>query len=198
VDDGPLASGRPPESLSAPGLLLARWREPDVPALRGAIAENRGHLSPWLVWASDTSPMAAGSFVRESIRGWERGERFEYGIWAAGADRTLLGAAGLMARLGPGALEAGYWVVAGSTRRRIATRATAVLVAAAFELPGIERVEIHHDEANAASAGVPPLLGFRRVGVFPRALAGAPAETGREVRWRIEAGESAPAAPPAS
>jgi ribosomal-protein-serine acetyltransferase len=60
---------------------------------------------------------------------------------------------------------------------------------AAFALGAVDRVEIHHDEANRASGGIPAVLGFRCVGTFPRAPAGAPAETGREVRWRMHASE---------
>ncbi len=181
-------AGRPPEALSANGLLLARWRESDLAELQATVGANRAHLRPWLAWASDESPGAVAAFLRESGAGWRRGERFEYGIWSE-LERTLLGSAGLMARIGPGGFEIGYWVGAEHTRRRVATRAGAMLTAAAFGLPEIERVEIHHDEANAASGGVPAVLGFRRVGTFPQAPAGAPGETGREVRWRMQAPE---------
>ena len=180
---------RPPASLSAGELVLERWRTADLPALRAAVSANRDHLAPWLAWAGDGSPTALSTFLRETREGWRRGERFEYGVWSQGPERALLGTVGLMARLGPGGLEIGYWVGAEHTRRRIATRSAAVVVDAAFALPGIDRVEIHHDEANAASGGVPRLLGFTRVGTFPRSPAGAPGETGREVRWRMEAGD---------
>lgn len=183
-------AGRLPESLSAGGLALLRWRESDLGDLQRAVNENRAHLMPWLAWASDESPGAVAAFLRESGAGWRRGERFEYGIWSE-HEPTLLGSAGLMARLGPGGLEIGYWVGAEHTRRRVATRAAAMLTGAAFALPTVDRVEIHHDEANGASGGVPAALGFRRVGTFPRAPAGAPAETGREVRWRMRAQEFA-------
>ncbi len=181
-------AGRPPESLSANGLALARWRGSDVTELQAAVDANRAHLAPWLAWASDESAGAVEAFLRESAAGWRRGERFEYGIWSE-QERRLLGSAGLMARLGPGGLEIGYWVGAEHTRRRVATRAAAMLTGAAFALPGVDRVEIHHDEANGASGGIPRALGFGLVGTFPRAPAGAPAETGREVRWRMHASE---------
>ena len=60
-----------------------------------------------------------------------------------------------MARIGPGGLEIGYWVRRAYTRRGIATTAAAALVDQAFRLPGIERVEIVHDELNVASGGIP-------------------------------------------
>jgi RimJ/RimL family protein N-acetyltransferase len=179
---------RPPELLSGNGLTLSRWRESDLLELQVAVNASRAHLAPWMAWAGDESPSAVGAFLRESSAGWRRGERFEYGIWSEDG-RTLLGSTGLMARLGPGGLEIGYWVGAAHTRRRVATRASAMLTAAAFAVPAIDRVEIHHDEANGASGGVPAALGFKSVGTFPRAPAGAPGETGREVRWRMRAPE---------
>ena len=60
-----------------------------------------------------------------------------------------------MSRIGPGGLEIGYWVHRACTRRGLATAASAALVEAAFGLPGVDRIEIVHDELNVASAGVP-------------------------------------------
>ena len=70
------------------------------------------------------------------------------------ASSVLAGGAGLMARIGPGGLEIGYWVHAGHVRRGLATAATSALIAEAFTLPGITRVEIRHDELNTASGGI--------------------------------------------
>jgi RimJ/RimL family protein N-acetyltransferase len=147
-----------------------------------------------MAWAQDSSPSSLSEFLAQTSARWDRGERFEYAIRGAdvpsgraGGGTCLLGGAGLMARIAPGGLEIGYWVDRLHTRRRIATRAAATLTAAAFTLDGVECVEIRHDEANGASAGVPALLGFGRVGTFPVASRGLPAETGREVRWRLQA-----------
>ncbi len=66
----------------------------------------------------------------------------------------------------------------------IATTAVAMLTDAAFALPGITRVEIHHDRANEASAGIPRTLGYHliaQVADEPQ----APNEIGVECRWRI-------------
>ena len=45
--------------------------------------------------------------------------------------------------------------------------AAALLTDAAFAMPGIRYVEIHHAKANVASSGVPRRLGFRVVGEGP-------------------------------
>ena len=70
------------------------------------------------------------------------------------------------------------------TRRGLATAASAALVQAAFGLPGVDRVEIVHDELNVASAGVPRKLGFTEVERRPLDQPAA-AGTGVGVVWRL-------------
>ena len=54
----------------------------------------------------------------------------------------------------------------------------------AFRLPGVDRVEIVHDELNVASAGIPRKLGFTEVGRRPLDPP-PPAGTGTGVVWRL-------------
>jgi ribosomal-protein-serine acetyltransferase len=179
---------RPPARIVVGGLVLDRWRRADVESLLVAISTSVDHLRPWMPWASRHGRRSVAQFLAESEEGWERGDRFEYAI----RDRSgnVIGSASLMGRIGPRGLEIGYWVHVAHTRRRIATHAAAALTEAALSLGSVDHVEIHHDEANLASRGVPAGLGFRNTGTFgekPR----APAETGREVRWRIDEREFA-------
>ena len=70
-------------------------------------------------------------------------------------------------------------------RRGLATAATEALTDAAFGLPGIDRVEIVHDELNAFSEAVPRKLGFTRAG--QRALDVVPeAGNGLGIVWRMQ------------
>ncbi len=59
-----------------------------------------------------------------------------------------------------------------------------MLTDVAFAVPGITRVEIHHDRANEASAGIPRTLGYHLIGQVPDEPQ-APGEIGVESRWRI-------------
>jgi ribosomal-protein-serine acetyltransferase len=61
---------------------------------------------------------------------------------------------------------------------------TAALTDVAFTRGDIERVEIHHDRANAASAGVPRALGYELVRERPDAV-DAPGEEGVDCTWVI-------------
>ncbi|MBV9092809.1 MAG: hypothetical protein JO132_02865 [Streptosporangiaceae bacterium] len=54
----------------------------------------------------------------------------------------------------------------------------------AFRLPGVDRVEIVHDELNVASGGVPRTLGFTRAGRRPIDPP-SPQGTGVGVVWRL-------------
>jgi ribosomal-protein-serine acetyltransferase len=88
-------------------------------------------------------------------------------------------------RVGPRGLEIGYWIHPAFLRRGLATRAARMLTDAAFRVPGVTGVEIHHDKANRASAGVPRKLGFEWLGES-RDEPEAPADLGIEWRWRME------------
>ena len=115
-----------------------------------AVTESVGHLSPWLPWAANYSRAAAAAFLDSSDQSWADGNVYNYAITTAGA---LAGGIGLMARIGPGGLEIGYWVHQAFTRRGLATAAAAALVEQAFRLPDVDRLEIVHDELNVASGG---------------------------------------------
>jgi RimJ/RimL family protein N-acetyltransferase len=123
---------------------------------------------------------------RARIREWER-------EWSSGGDVVLgtfldehvAGGCGLHHRIGAGGLEIGYWTHSAYLRRGLATRVAELLTSAAFSVPGITRVEIHHDRANQASAGIPRKLGFEYLGETPDEP-DAPGDAGMEWRWRIE------------
>jgi RimJ/RimL family protein N-acetyltransferase len=141
------------------------------------------HLRPWLPWAAGFGLEEAAQFTERCEQDWESGAAFNYAITSGGA---AMGSCGLMARIGPGGLEIGYWVDARHLRRGLATAAAAALVSAAFGLPGIDRVEIVHDEANVASSGVPRKLGFTQIARRPHPDGPeTSAESGTDVVWRL-------------
>jgi ribosomal-protein-serine acetyltransferase len=172
---------RPEDVLVHGPVTLRRYREDDLDAVLAAVTESLDHLRPWMPWAAGYTRQSAAEFVAKSARSWADGSEYGYAIIADGA---LAGGCGLMDRIGPGGLEIGYWVHRAWTRRGLATAASAALVQAAFGLPGVDRVEIVHDELNVASAGVPRKLGFTEVERRPLDLRPA-AGTGVGVVWRL-------------
>ncbi len=179
---------KPPERAAVGELVLERWRQSDLELLFCGISQSIDHLLPWMPWAAQHERGSVALFLAESEAGWERGERFEYGI--RDARHAALGSAGLMGRIGPGGLEIGYWIHVEHVRRGIATLAAALLAEMGLALSTVDHVEIHHDQANVASNAIPARLGFRDLGTFPEEPQ-APADVGREVRWRLDADQFA-------
>ena len=155
---------RPPEVIDAGPAILRRWRMADLEASSEAVFASLDHLRPWMPWAVDFSRAGQAEFLAGSERDWILGAAFNYAILV---DEAIAGSIGLMARIGPGGLEIGYWVHVAYTRRGLATAGSAALVEQAFALPDIERVQIVHDELNFPSGGVPRKLGFREIGRRP-------------------------------
>ena len=173
-----------PERIEGDGLLLRRWVVADADELWRAVADSAEHLRPWMSWMAD-EPLTRDE-RRKLLARWERawleGGDVAFGIFVEG---QVAGSCGLHRRRGPGVLEIGYWIQSAFTRRGLARAAVWMLTDAAFSVPGIEAVEIHHDKANVASAGIPRGLGFRSVGETPDG-ASAPAEVGIDCTWRMD------------
>jgi len=173
-----------PERLEGDGLLLRRWHVADAEALGRAVTESEDHLRPWMGWmAGEPQTLEERrTMLAKREREWRAGGDVMLGIFVEG---TVAGSCGLHRRLGPSALEIGYWVHRSFTRRGLATTAARLLTEAALSAPEITHVEIHTDKANSASAGVPQRLGYRLMAERSDER-NAPAELGIECVWRME------------
>jgi ribosomal-protein-serine acetyltransferase len=172
---------RPNELIEHSPVTLRRYRAEDAGALFGAVTESLDHLRRWLPWAADYSRASAEEVLAGSVKDWDEGTAYNYAIVTGGA---LAGTIGLMTRCGPGGLEIGYWVRSAYTGRGLATAATAALIGQAFGLPGVDWVEIVHDELNVASGQIPRKLGFTEAGRRPLDSP-PPSGTGTGVVWRL-------------
>lgn len=175
---------RLPEGTEVDGLVLRRWRLDDAADLHAAVVANVEHLRPWMAWIA-FEPLTIED-RRDHIERWDGvwadGGEVIYGIWL---DGEVVGGCGLHRRLGPGALEIGYWIGERHTRQGFGTAITRALTDLAFTMPDIAQVEVHHDLRNAISGRIPARLGYTRIGeqrVTDRDQ--APAECGREAIWR--------------
>lgn len=175
---------RLPEQIEGRGVLLRRWRADDAEALGEAVAESVEHLRPWMPWISQEPQTLEQrrAMIERWAQEWASGGDVFMGVFA---EDRIAGGCGLHQRIGPGGLEIGYWIHPAFTRRGLATSAAALLTEAAFSVPGIDHVEIHHDKANRASAGIPRRLGFRFCGETPDKVE-APGEVGVEQLWRMD------------
>lgn len=183
----PVGTARPPELIRLPGGVSLRRRAiGDAPELNAAVRANLEHLRPWMPWAKlEPSLEQSTAMVEAGVASWAEGTDFMYLVGLDAAPGSVIGAFGLHGRIGAGALEIGYWIHVDHVGRGIATAGAKALTEAALALPGIERVEIHCDNANTASSAVPRKLGYRLDQVIDSAIT-APSESGRKQIWVVE------------
>lgn len=144
----------PSERIVLRGLVLRRWSPDDVAALVTAVRGSLKHLRPWFPWAAEPPSFSSErKFLDTAAHRRRAGEAFEYAILDS-AEQTLLGGAGARSRPGSGVWDIGYWVHVDHVRRGIATASAAALTRVAMSFAATERVEIHCDQANEASARV--------------------------------------------
>jgi RimJ/RimL family protein N-acetyltransferase len=179
-------SEHPPTWVDAGPVILRRVRSTDAGAIAAAVGASLDHLRPWMPWAT---PAAAGrpsqlARLAEADVLWESGASYIYSVLTADQS-TLVGEIGLHRRSAEGSIEIGYWIAASQARRGFGTAAAAAITSVALALPGIRQVEIHCDEANAASAAIPRKLGYRLDRVEAREPE-APGETGRMMIWVLD------------
>ena len=161
----------PPYLIRTERLAIRCWDPRDAPLLKEALDTSLDHLRPWMPWASDEpTPVEEKAELLRMFRGkFDLGEDFVYGIFTR--DETeVVGGTGLHTRVGPRALEVGYWVRASRVRQGFAREATGALTAAAFRVCGVDRVEIRVDPSNAVSLRIPRALGFTEEGTLRRRL----------------------------
>lgn len=187
---------RPPDSHGTARLVLERWSPAHAEALQPLLEANVGRLAPWIPWrVAEPAPLPAlRERLAEFSRAFDASREWRYALRDA-ASLALLGEVDLFPRdaerrvalADADRVEVGYWLRAEAEGRGYATEAAAGAMALGLALPGITRVEIHCDEANAASAAVPRRLGFR----LARVLEEPPAIDGGEPT-RVQVWEWAP------
>ncbi|WP_169747701.1 GNAT family N-acetyltransferase [Demequina subtropica] len=153
-----------PARIETERLVLRRYEHGDVPAMHAAILENIDHLLPFIPWATDEPLTLAGreAQVTEYARASEAGEQFRFAMLDK-ATGAFIGGAGLHTRVGPDALEVGYWITAAREGEGLVTEAVGALARAAFA-SGAARVEIWCDPENDRSNAVAERCGFSPLG----------------------------------
>ncbi|MCU1494760.1 MAG: Ribosomal-protein-L7p-serine acetyltransferase [Acidimicrobiaceae bacterium] len=175
-------TAHPPDVIDAGRVVLRLFAQDDAERVAAAVTRNLKHLEPWMPWATEQAGTLGvqRELVEAAAEGRRKGTDYEYVALTHEGD--LVGRFGLHRRVGPGAVELGYWLDADAVGHGFATAAAEALTRAALELDGVHRVEIHCDEANLRSRGVPTRLGYRLDRVEHDGVR-APAEVGRSMVW---------------
>ena len=157
----------PPERILTPRLVLRRWEVSDAPRLRAAIDASLPELVPFIPWAAAEPTTVDEVAVRlgKFHDGFAVGPDHAFGIFDRG-EGELIGGIGLHARVGPDAIEVGYWIRSDCAGQGYGTEATAALTQVALAL-GVRHVQLHCDVRNAGSARVAEKAGFRHATTRP-------------------------------
>jgi RimJ/RimL family protein N-acetyltransferase len=171
-------------------LVVRCWNPEDAPLLKAAVDTSLEHLRPWMPWAKNepTDLQAKINLLRQFRGGFDLGQDFVYGILSRD-ESQVLGGSGLHTCLGEGALEIGYWIHADHINQGLATETAAALTKVAFEINGVDRVEIHCDPENSRSAAVPRKLGFTHEATLRRRVVATGGEPGNAMIWTLFAAE---------
>ena len=184
-----LASNGPAYRIETERLILRCWQPGDARNLNTAIKESWEHLRPWMPWVRNDLPPVDDTLAL--LRIWraqfDRDEDFTYAVF--NRDESLvLGSSGLhirQARQALNAREIGYWIHADHINRGYATEAAAALTKVAFEVDGVQRVEIHCVVSNARSAAVPRKLGYTHEANLRRRLPTGDGAHEDEMVWTL-------------
>jgi RimJ/RimL family protein N-acetyltransferase len=161
----------PPYRIVTERLVVRCYDPRDAPLVKDAIDSSLDELRTWMPWAHD-EPKSFDEKVElmRRFRGsFDLGQEFVYGIFSAD-ESEVVGGTGLHSRVGEDAFEIGYWVRTSRTGNGYATESSAALTRVAFEVCGVDRVEIRVDPANERSAAIPVKLGFEPEAVLGRRL----------------------------
>ena len=176
-------STHPPERIEIADLVLRRERLGDEALVAEAVRANLEHLRPWMPWVSPQAATddAQRARLTQAEQCWEAGSDHTYLLLDRG-ETALLGVFALHRRIGPEAIEMGYWLAHDAVGQGRATAAAEALTGAALCLRDVHRVEIHCDEANVRSQKIPQRLGYALDRVEDDEVT-APAEVGRSMIW---------------
>ncbi len=185
----------PAYRIETPRLVLRCWAPTDAPLLSKAVAESTEHLRPWMPWikAEPKSEVDRIAYLRSMRAQFDTDEEWVYGVFDR-EEKNVLGGTGLHRRVGPRAIEIGYWIHAAHVGQGLATELAGALTRVGFAVHDVLRMEIHCDPANARSAAVPRKLGYRHDATLRGAMVRDDGSLRDTMIWTLQASELAASA----
>jgi ribosomal-protein-serine acetyltransferase len=138
--------------------------EQDTPALFALIDSNRRHLRQWLPWVDATQTAEDELlFIRGLREQHENNGNPGYVIWHRGEAAGMISYHPIDWHNRKG--EIGYWLGEAFQGRGLMSGACRLMIAYAFEILQLNKVEIRCATGNTRSCAIPQRLGFTREGV---------------------------------
>ena len=160
-----------PAWIDTPRLRLRPWLPIESQRLRALAARNQSHLLPWMPWAEQI-PSLEGYLGL--ITTWARDHLNQtdltFGMFTHAGDP--IGNIGLYRRLGPGALEVGFWIDQDHSGQGYVTEAAAALCQVGLRAMKLDRIELRCLPENQRSAAVARRLGFVHEATLDRRVVG--------------------------
>jgi RimJ/RimL family protein N-acetyltransferase len=153
-----------PARIDLTDFIMRPWTPEDARSLERTLSVSDAHLRAFTPWVVDgrVPGMSLADRLAKHAADFTAGTEWVYGMFSPDG-REVLGGCGLYPRVGPGAVEIGYWLAVNHTGRGLATRAAEALTRVAFDVLRVERIEIRCDRGNVASVRIPERLGYRLV-----------------------------------
>jgi len=177
---------KPAYRIQTSRFILRCFQPTDAPLLQQAIKESVDHLLPWMPWAASEPEKLQIKIERlRSYRSnFDSDKEYIFGIFNP-EETEILGACGLHKRVGPNALEIGYWIHKSHIKKGYATEIAEALTKVAFDVQGVTRMEIHCDSKNIASATIPRKLRYKLDATLRRRSINYKGEISDEMIWSL-------------
>lgn len=146
--------------IETPRLVLRPYEESDAAELKAAIDETIDLLLPWMPWAKDEPQTTEQKAERIRIfnEAFRKEEDFVFGGFLKNGELAL--STGLHPRVGPDALETGYWTRKKYQGLGYATEAAYAMTKTGFTYGTAKVMYIKCDPLNHRSAIIPGKLGY--------------------------------------
>jgi ribosomal-protein-serine acetyltransferase len=147
---------------------LRIYEERHAQAIADMVDQNRAHLRQWLPWLDNSRSVEdSKAFIRDALRQFADNQGFQAGIWYQG---KLAGGIGYHPiNWASRKVEIGYWLGETYQGKGLVTKACRTLVTYAFDVLGLNKVEIRCAIENVRSCAIPKRLGFTQEGILREA-----------------------------
>lgn len=157
----------PPYRIATERLVLRPPEPGDALEMQQVVADNKAHLCPEMPWARGEALTFKErvNLLRNFRSRFDASEDFMFVMFDRETE-ALIGATGLHTRIGPQALEIGYWISEQREGQGLVSEAVQALAHVALVHMKALRLEIRCSEGNERSAAVPRRLGFHLDGIL--------------------------------